>query len=105
MQWSQDPATLQAWMPLIMAGRPQGQSIAATRVAQGADVNFGALTRLLVSQLAQKENFKLLTSTRVSRLKQRHGARRRWVIQAEQSGVGPLSSRLLSCFSVPGVRP
>ena len=90
MQWSQDPATLQAWMPLIMAGRPQGQSIAATRVAQGADVNFGALTRLLVSQLAQKENFKLLTSTRVSRLKQRHGARRRWVIQAEQSGVGPL---------------
>ena len=35
-------------MPLVMAGRRLHQPMAATRVARGTDVNFGALTRALL---------------------------------------------------------
>ena len=48
MAWSSDPAQLRAWMPLVMAGRDLDQPMAATRVARGTDINFGALTRALL---------------------------------------------------------
>ena len=48
MAWSRDPAQLQAWMPLVMAGRQLDQPLAATRVARGTDVNFAALSRGLL---------------------------------------------------------
>ena len=48
MAWSTDPEQLWEWMPLVMAGRRLDQPLAATRVARGTDVNFGALTRELL---------------------------------------------------------
>ena len=48
MQWSVDPAQLREWMPLVMEGRRSDQCLAATRVARGTDVNFGALTTALL---------------------------------------------------------
>ena len=48
MAWSSDPEQLRAWMPLVMEGRPLDQPMAATRVARGTDINFGALTRALL---------------------------------------------------------
>jgi malate dehydrogenase (quinone) len=49
MAWSTDPAQLREWMPLVMQGRPLDQPLAATRVARGTDVNFGALTQQLLA--------------------------------------------------------
>ena len=54
MQWSQDPAQLAQWMPLLLAGRDPAMPLAATRVEQGADVNFGALTGILVQYLQRR---------------------------------------------------
>ncbi len=54
MAWSTDPAELRRWMPLVMAGRSLAQPLAATRVTRGTDVNFGALTALLLEGLAQQ---------------------------------------------------
>jgi malate dehydrogenase (quinone) len=51
MEFSEDPAQLAAWMPLIMQGREQTEPVAATRVKVGTDVNFGALTRSLIAYL------------------------------------------------------
>jgi malate dehydrogenase (quinone) len=48
MQWSGDSAQLREWMPLVMEGRRLDQPLAATRVARGTDVNFGALTAALL---------------------------------------------------------
>jgi malate dehydrogenase (quinone) len=70
MQWSNKPATLTDWMPLMMAGRQQPDHMSATHVAHGSDVNFGALTRQLVAYLKTRANFTLLTQSRVSKLKQ-----------------------------------
>ena len=48
MQWSGDSAQLREWMQLVMQGRRLDQPLAATRVARGTDVNFGALTAALL---------------------------------------------------------
>src|SRR5262249_30762492 len=40
------------WIPLVMEGRPRSEPVAATRVARGTDVNFGALTRQMIASLA-----------------------------------------------------
>jgi malate dehydrogenase (quinone) len=48
LEYSDDTAELAEWIPLMMAGRDPSQVVAATRSAAGTDVNFGALTRMLL---------------------------------------------------------
>lgn len=51
MQYSEDKAVMAEWMPLMMQGRQADERIAATRSANGTDVNFGALTHQLLQYL------------------------------------------------------
>ncbi|RIV21163.1 malate:quinone oxidoreductase [Fibrisoma montanum] len=51
MQYSENPAQLEEWIPLVMDGRDPAQKVAATRMDIGTDVNFGALTRSMFQQL------------------------------------------------------
>ncbi len=51
MQFSDDIEQLREWLPLIMQDREISEPIAATRVRYGTDVNFGALTRQLLTPL------------------------------------------------------
>lgn len=92
MQFSQDPTVLTEWMPLMMAGRKSATTMSATRVAHGSDVNFGALTRQLVAYLQTRPNFTLLSSTRVSKLKQKtaHG-KHTWHVTAQHRHSGQLT--------------
>ncbi len=69
MQYSEDSEQLKAWMPLMMADRNPTEKLAATYVAHGADIDFGALTRHMVSKLKTSSNFTLLNNTRVKKLK------------------------------------
>ncbi len=55
MEYSEDPAKLAEWIPLIMNGRTSREPIAATKIDSGTDVNFGALTRMLFEHL-KKQN-------------------------------------------------
>ncbi|MFI1913731.1 malate dehydrogenase (quinone) [Nocardia sp. NPDC020380] len=48
MQYSEDPETIAQWAPLLMEGRDRTESMAATRIEGGTDVDFGALTGELV---------------------------------------------------------
>ncbi len=53
MQYSEKWPQLEKWMPLVMEGRDPGIEVAATRMENGTDVNFGALTRALLNYLKQ----------------------------------------------------
>jgi malate dehydrogenase (quinone) len=55
MDYTEDPSKAAMWFPLIMQGRNKDQSIAATRVDQGLDVNFGSLTRAMIHHLDNDE--------------------------------------------------
>ncbi|RFA15159.1 malate:quinone oxidoreductase [Subtercola boreus] len=73
IEFSDDPAEIYSWAPLLMRDRAKNEAVAATRVPVGTDVDFGSLTSQLVAYL--KENgAELLTEHRVSSLKkQRDG--------------------------------
>ncbi len=51
MQYTEDRALINQWAPLIMKNRNGKDPVAATNTLIGTDVNFGALTRQLISKL------------------------------------------------------
>lgn len=80
MEFSEDPAKIAAWAPLIIEGREPGQPIAATRIISGADVDYGALTHLLVKQLQAQSGFSVHYKHRVVALARDDG---RWLVTVE----------------------
>lgn len=68
MEFSNNPDVLSEWMPLIMAGRNPDEEVAATRVRYGTDVDFGSLTRHMVTGLEKSEQFNLLLNHEVHEL-------------------------------------
>ncbi|SFE84154.1 malate dehydrogenase (quinone) [Alteribacillus iranensis] len=54
MEFSDDPEMLKDWIPLIMRERDPKEAIAATKIEDGTDVNFGALTNTLFDHLQSK---------------------------------------------------
>lgn len=73
MEYSEDPARIAEWAPLLMAGREPGEKVAATRAADGTDVNFGALTRKLVQNLVDRGASLRLGTEAVGLRQQRDG--------------------------------
>jgi malate dehydrogenase (quinone) len=86
MEYSEDPAQLAQWMPLIMEGRDPNEVVAATRMATGTDVDYGAITRHLLHHLAAQPGVALAYSHRVTDLRRGDGG---WIVTVkdEKSGV------------------
>jgi len=59
MQYSENHNEIASWAPLIMQNRTSTQSIAATRVKSGTDVDFGTLTEKLLQNLLQTPHTQL----------------------------------------------
>ncbi|MFE6860502.1 malate dehydrogenase (quinone) [Nocardia sp. NPDC057668] len=51
MRFSDDPAVIGEWAPLLAQSRDPGEPIAATRDVTGSDVNFGALAKQIFTYL------------------------------------------------------
>lgn len=68
IEFSKDAKTIKTWAPLLIEGRKSDEPIAATRIAAGTDVDFGALTRALFTDL-QAKGVDLRVNTEVSGLK------------------------------------
>jgi malate dehydrogenase (quinone) len=68
MEYSEDPAKLAEWMPLVMAERKGKDPVAATNVQHGSDVDFGSLARNMVSHLEKQDNFELLLGRSVENM-------------------------------------
>ena len=65
MEFSADRKQLAEWFPLVMEGRDAGETVAATRMRTGTDVDYGALTDVLLGSLTGREGFSIHFSTRV----------------------------------------
>ncbi|WP_413318586.1 malate:quinone oxidoreductase [Agrococcus sp. 1P02AA] len=68
MEYSEDAEVIRSWAPTLIPGRKKSQRIAATRSTDGTDVDFGALTRMLIGKL-QDEGAALSTDVTVTGLK------------------------------------
>lgn len=86
MEYSEDPQVIAGWAPLIIEGRAPGEPIAATRIVTGTDVDYGALTHLLVKQLAAQPGFSVHYNRKVVALDRvDHG---RWAVTVEDTYDG-----------------
>lgn len=70
MEYSEDPAVLRRWMPLVMTGRSSKDKVAATQVLHGSDIDFGSLTKHMIKALKKQDNFELLLGHTIENLKQ-----------------------------------
>jgi malate dehydrogenase (quinone) len=86
MEYSEDHAEIAKWAPLIMEGRPDDQPVAATRVAGGTDVNFGALTQLLIQGLQTQPNFALHYQHKLLKLRRTDDGR--WRLKVKDLATG-----------------
>ena len=85
MQFSNDPRQIENWVPLIMEGRNRRDVVAATWMASGTDVDFGALTNLLVDSLRNDDGFAIHFGKRVRNL---HRGKDSWVLNVKDAQSG-----------------
>ncbi len=86
MEYTESPDVLAEWMPLVVNNRDPMQPVAATRIAHGADVDFGSLTRSMVEYLESTPNFELMLSTPVHDLSKRENGR--WKVRVKDQKTG-----------------
>jgi malate dehydrogenase (quinone) len=90
MEYSEEPSKIAEWAPLIMEGRTDNEPVAATRIITGTDVDYGALTHLLVAQLAAQDGFAVRYKCQVVGLERE--ANGRWRVTAENTHDGTRQS-------------
>ena len=71
MEFSTDPKQIAKWAPLLIQGRTGDEPIAATRIASGTDVDFGAITRQLFAHL-KDQGVDVTTSAEVKSVKKQN---------------------------------
>ncbi|WP_299700302.1 malate:quinone oxidoreductase [uncultured Pontibacter sp.] len=86
MLYSEDVEELENWMPLVMQGRDLIEKVAATRMDQGTDVNFGTLTRCMFEQLSKMDGVTLHFGYEVRRLRQKED--NSWRIRVKHRASG-----------------
>jgi malate dehydrogenase (quinone) len=95
MEYSEDPAVLKEWMPLVMEGRDPAQRVAATRMRTGTDVDYGAVTRQLLSSLQTQDGVNISYSHAVTDLRRDyHG----WQVSVKDQKSG--ATRVVNAKSV-----
>jgi malate dehydrogenase (quinone) len=85
MEFSADKQQIAEWVPLVMEGRDFSEVVSATRMVTGTDVDYGALTRLLLDSLRDKEGMTVHYSSRVQDLR-RDGDHWRIRVRDEKRG-------------------
>src|SRR5271167_2880270 len=69
MEYSDDKKQIAKWIPLVMEGRDPGEAVAATRMVTGTDVDYGALTKVLLNSLKGKDGISIHFFSRVQDLR------------------------------------
>jgi malate dehydrogenase (quinone) len=85
MIYSEDPAVLHEWMPLVMEGRNPKVKVAATRMLGGTDVDFGSLTKALIAHLQSKPGVTVNLGHAVTDLKR--GRDQRWRVTVKDRAL------------------
>jgi malate dehydrogenase (quinone) len=86
MEYSEDAAKLQSWIPLVMEGRDPAEKISANRMDLGTDVNFGSLTNSLFIYLKQQPGVNLHLKHEVRDLTRNKD--QRWNVRVKDLATG-----------------
>ncbi|NYF11657.1 malate dehydrogenase (quinone) [Leifsonia sp. AK011] len=96
IEFSTDARTIRSWAPLMIPGRLKSQPIAATHIAAGTDVDFGALTHLLTQNLVA-EGATLTTEVLVTNIKRQRDGLWRLTMRNDIGGtpMAPVRARFV----------
>jgi len=81
MKYSEDKTEITNWIPLVMAGRDPQETVAATRMELGTDVNFGSLTRAMFDHLEKQDGVTLTLNHEVEDFKREDDGS--WTLQVK----------------------
>ncbi|MCO6148604.1 malate:quinone oxidoreductase [Flavobacterium sp. NRK1] len=87
MEYAEDKAILKSWMPLVMEGRNDKESVAATNMPIGTDVNFGELTRDMFSWLGKQPGVNLYFEHEVRNMR-RSAKSPKWKLKIKDLATG-----------------
>jgi malate dehydrogenase (quinone) len=90
MEYTEDKKKIAEWVPLVMEGRVPDQQVAVTRIITGADVDYGSLTRQLVSHLSGMNGFSVSYFHQVTGLTREPGGR--WRLDVKNTKNGEIRS-------------
>lgn len=85
MEYTEDRAQIEKWAPLVIKGRSDGGKMAATRAAEGTDVDFGQLTKELIGYLGKNDG-EINFGTTVTDV--RRGTDKKWHLKLEHKSSG-----------------
>jgi malate dehydrogenase (quinone) len=85
IEYTEDRAKITEWMPLVMDSRTADTPVAATRVARGTDVNFGALSRSLINWIDDESGFAIELSREVRDIRR---ADEGWLVDIKNLATG-----------------
>src|SRR6202041_2904553 len=96
MEYSEDRTKISEWAPLIMDGRDDKEPFAATRIVTGTDVDYGALTHLLVKHLSDQSGFHLHYNREVVGLEREENGRWRVSVkEVNEEGLATVSAKFV----------
>ncbi|HYZ20995.1 MAG TPA: malate dehydrogenase (quinone) [Rhodopila sp.] len=96
IEYSEDRGKIAEWAPLLMDGRDDAEPLAATRIITGTDVDYGALSHLLVKHLSDQPGFDVHYNRKVVGLDREDNGRWRVSIEDVRDGsVAALSAKFV----------
>ncbi|MFC4128537.1 malate dehydrogenase (quinone) [Nocardia rhizosphaerae] len=116
LEYTEDRTVIGSWAPLLVRGRADGEPMAATRHSAGTDVDFGALTRSLLTTTRAAGNAVRLHREITGLTRERDGL---WTVRGRDRdsgarflvrsrfvfvGAGGYALRLLQRAGIPEVR-
>jgi malate dehydrogenase (quinone) len=85
MRFSTDGAELEAWAPLLMDGRGDSVPVAASRMEEGTEVDFGSIARKLLGWLGRQDGASVESGVRVVGLRETAAG---WKVRMRESSTG-----------------
>lgn len=86
MEYTEDRSLIKSWAPLLMRDRKSNEPVAATNMSLGTDVNFGELTRKMISHQTKQDGVNVAFKTEVYDLKKQNDGR--WKIFVKNITTG-----------------
>jgi malate dehydrogenase (quinone) len=85
MEFTDDKNVIGEWIPLVMEGRDPAEQVAATRMQTGTDVDYGALTTILLDSLKGEDNIAIHYNHRVQNLEREGNG---WTVTVRNEKTG-----------------
>ena len=92
IEYTEDIEQMRKWIPLMMQGHSAGDIMAASKIDEGSDVNFGELTRKMAKNLEKQPNVDVQYNHEVMDFNQRKDGK--WEVKVRQRNSGSVETQL-----------